>query len=184
MPRPFLIGVTGGTASGKTTLCHDLFNSLKVIDDCVLMSMDNFYRGLTPEEHDNVANYNFDHPDALDFDKMRECLESLLNQEDTEIPTYDFASHQRTDKTVTLKKSNFIFFEGILGFYDPKIRDLMDFKIYVTADDDTRLSRRCKPFVPNMQCTETSPKEEEQQRESSTNTTRLSSLHSMSSLNQ
>ena len=142
MPRPFLIGVTGGTASGKTTLCKEIFNSLKVVQDCILLSMDNFYKGLSDEEHEDADNYNFDHPNALDFDSMHSCIADLMERKDIEIPTYDFASHKRTPVTIPIKSSNFILFEGILALYDPRLRDRMDFKIFVTADDDTRLARR------------------------------------------
>ena len=144
MPQPFLVGITGGTASGKTTLCQEIFKNLKGVHDCVLLSMDNFYYGLSEEDHENADNYNFDHPNSLDFDAMYEALIDLLEYKDVEIPTYDFALHKRTKVTVKVEKSYFILFEGILSLYDERIRDLMDFKIFVTADDDTRLGRRCK----------------------------------------
>ncbi|CAI2372165.1 unnamed protein product [Moneuplotes crassus] len=144
MLKPYFIGITGGTASGKTTLCREIFENLSVIDDCVLLSMDNFYKGLSQEDHDDAANYNFDHPDALDFDEIYEVVLKLLRYEDAEIPNYDFSTHQRTSERTKIYKSYFILFEGILALHDKRIRDLMDLKIFVQEDDDVRLCRRIR----------------------------------------
>lgn len=144
MIKPYFIGICGGTASGKTTLCREIFQNLSVIDDCILLSMDNFYKGLTEEEHDDADNYNFDHPDAIDFDDVYNVLVKLLNHEDAEIPNYDFALHQRTKEKTYLDKSYFILFEGILALHDKRIRDMMDLKLFVHEADDVRLARRIR----------------------------------------
>ena len=91
--KPLFIGVTGGTASGKTSVC-DIIKS-KFNHKCCLISFDSFYKGLSPEEHDDAANYNFDSPNALDFDLAYEKINELLEYKDVNLPIYDFVSHQR-----------------------------------------------------------------------------------------
>lgn len=93
--------------------------------------MDNFYKGLSEEEHEDADNYNFDHPDAIDFDELYEAIKKLVNYEDVDIPHYDFTSHSRRPEKIHVEKSHFILFEGILSLHDKRIRDLMDLKIYV-----------------------------------------------------
>ena len=99
---------------------------------------------LSQEQRENVGNYNFDHPDSLDFDDMYECIKELLDYKDVMIPDYDFSTHSRKAEKIPVKSSHFILFEGILALYDERIRDMMDIKIYVTEDNDTRLLRRIK----------------------------------------
>lgn len=138
--KPLLVGVSGGTASGKTTVCRIITEALGV--NCVLISMDNFYRGLTAEEHEKAADYNFDHPNALDFDELHHCLCSLLAGQATDIPVYDFSTHARTSEHLHLEPADLILFEGIFSLYEERIRDLMSLKIFVQTDDDVRLARR------------------------------------------
>ena len=106
--------------------------------------MDNFYKGLSEEDHKNADKYNFDHPDAIDFDEIYEVVKKLLKYEDAEIPNYDFATHSRTEEKTHIYKSYFILFEGILALHDKRICDLMDLKLFVNEDDDVRLCRRIK----------------------------------------
>ena len=117
---------------------------LCIADDFTILPMDNFYKDLTEEELANVDSYNFDVPASLDFDEMYAALKGLLDYKDVEIPTYCFATNSRLKEKTLIKKSHFILFEGILALYDERIRDMMDFKIYVTEDDDIRLLRRIK----------------------------------------
>ena len=138
--RPLLVGVSGGTASGKTTVCRMITETLGV--NCVLISMDNFYRGLSAEDHEKVADYNFDHPNALDFDELHLCLSSLLAGTPTDIPMYDFSTHARTSERLSIQPAELILFEGIFSLYEERIRDLMSLKIFVQTDDDVRLARR------------------------------------------
>jgi uridine kinase len=93
--KPFLIGVTGGTASGKTTLCAEVSAALNLIQPSTLLSMDHFYFGLSDEDHEDADNYNFDHPKSLDFKEMAKTLKALLRGEDASTPTYNFATHKR-----------------------------------------------------------------------------------------
>ena len=142
--KPYFIGIAGGTASGKTTLCREIIKQLNMVGDFTLLTMDNFYKDLTPEQMADVANYNFDSPDSLDFDEMLEAVKGLLEYKDVEIPDYDFSTNSRKKEKITLKSSHFILFEGILALHDERLRDLMDFKIFVHEDADIRLLRRIK----------------------------------------
>jgi len=142
---PFILGVAGGTASGKTSVCEAIISSLK--DRRVsLVSQDSFYRPLTAEEKETVSEYNFDHPDAFDWALLHEKISELRNQpklgKPVEIPLYDFVTHSRMTETQTIYGADIIILEGILVFYPKELRDLFDMKIFVDADADTRLARR------------------------------------------
>ena len=139
--RPYLIGITGGSGGGKTSVANVLYRCLG-IENCLLFSMDTYYKNLTPEQEKDLNNYNFDTPDALDLDLLSEHLTSLMNWKSIEMPTYDFATNKRQEETIHLKPNKFIIFEGILAFHDKRMRDLMDLKLFIDLDDDTRLSRR------------------------------------------
>lgn len=146
-PPPFIIGVAGGTASGKTSVCDIIISSLK--DHRVsLISQDSFYRPLTEEEKEraNDADYNFDHPDAFDWDLLHQTIEALRNQnkmgKPIGIPVYDFVTHSRLEETRVIYGADVIIMEGILAFYPADLRELFDLKIFVDADADTRLARR------------------------------------------
>ena len=139
--RPFLIGISGGSGGGKTSVANVLHRCLG-IENCLLFSMDTYYKDLTPEQEKNLSNYNFDTPDALDLDLLSEHLSSLMKGKSIEMPTYDFATNKRQKETKHLTPNKFIIFEGILAFYDKRMRDLMDIKLFIDLDDDIRLSRR------------------------------------------
>ncbi|CDF35618.1 unnamed protein product [Chondrus crispus] len=137
---PFIIGVTGGSASGKTTVCEKIIHGLGD-QRCVLVSLDWFYHGLP----DGVlpGTYNFDHPDAFDFEALGSTLESMKTRQPVTVPKYDFARHSRVeDNAADLDAADVIIVEGILTFYDPLIRNLMHMKIFVDEDADICLSRR------------------------------------------
>jgi len=140
---PFVIGVTGASASGKTTVCEKIIQG---IGDhrCVLLSLDWFYHGLPPNV--NSADYNFDHPDAIDFNYLHDVLKLMQNRKQVEVPTYDFRTHSRTDH-VLLNAADVIIVEGILTFYPRFIRKLMHMKIFVEEDADVCLCRRIRRDV-------------------------------------
>ncbi|KAH3766019.1 uridine kinase [Pelomyxa schiedti] len=145
--RAFIIGVAGGTASGKTSLCAQILKSLEVYQTRVaIVAQDSFYKTLTDEERRNVAAKNFDEPAAFDWELMKEVLTKLRHKKKTEIPIYDYCTHsRRTDKTVSLFAQDVILFEGILAFHNEgsvDLRSLMDLAIFVETDNDTRLARR------------------------------------------
>jgi len=144
MKEAFIIGIDGGSASGKTSLAQRIIDMLPG-KRVAIVSQDNFYRGLTPEEQKNAHDFNFDHPDALDFEAMHQVLTDLRHRKRVELPVYDFITHTRSSKTEPMWGMDVIIFEGILVFYDhPKfpLTPLMDLKIFVETDSDTRLARR------------------------------------------
>lgn len=138
--KTLVVGVAGGTGSGKTTLAQAIRDSLQC--DIAYISHDNYYKDLThmtPEERDN---HNFDHPDSLDTDLLLQDLRKLRAGEDVDIPTYDFSTHMRTSKTEKVKSQRIILVEGILIFTHEALREEMDIRIFVDTADDIRLIRR------------------------------------------
>lgn len=144
---PFIIGVTGASASGKTTVCQKIIDGLGD-QRCVLISLDWFYHGV-PSDFD-PASYNFDHPDAFDFQALRNTLAIMKSRRPVSVPMYDFALHCRVpENAAELDVADVIIVEGILTFYDPQIRELMHMKIFVDEDADICLSRR---ITRDVQC--------------------------------
>ncbi|MED6161470.1 Uridine/cytidine kinase UKL1, chloroplastic [Stylosanthes scabra] len=142
--QPFVIGVSGGTASGKTTVCDMIIQQLHD-HRVVLVNQDSFYRGLRPEELERVSEYNFDHPDAFDTEQLLECMGKLIAGQSVQVPIYDFKKHQRcSDSFRQVNASDVIILEGILVFHDQDVRDLMNMKIFVDTDADVRLARRIR----------------------------------------
>lgn len=139
---PFIIGVTGASASGKTTVCEKIINGLGD-QRCVLVCLDWFYRGLPPST--DAASYNFDHPDAFDFNAMRETLEQMILHKPVKVPRYDFTLHKRAETNAAeLDAADVIIVEGILTFYDEGIRNMLHMKIFVEEAADICLSRRLR----------------------------------------
>ncbi|XP_045694474.1 uridine-cytidine kinase 2 isoform X1 [Phyllostomus hastatus] len=147
---PFLIGVSGGTASGKTSVCAKIVQLLGQNEvDCrqkkvVIVSQDSFYRVLTSEQKAKAlrGQFNFDHPDALDNELILQTLRDIAEGKTVQIPVYDFVSHSRKEETVTVYPADVVLFEGILAFYSKEVRDLFQMKLFVDTDADTRLCRR------------------------------------------
>lgn len=144
-PRPLLIGVAGGTASGKSALTDKVVTRLEE-ESCVSVTQDSFYRDLLPGE--DAAKHNFDVPDAFDFDLTYYVLSSLRHGlGGVRIPDYDFVSNSRRPAKhdrILPSAPRIVIFEGILALYDAQIRDLFDLKIFVDADADIRLARRIR----------------------------------------
>ncbi|XAR56825.1 Uracil phosphoribosyltransferase [Bertholletia excelsa] len=144
MPKqPFVIGVAGGAASGKTTVCDMIIEQLRD-QRVVLVNQDSFYRVLTPEELKRVHDYNFDHPDAFDTEQLLCAMEKLKHGQAVDIPKYDFKTYKNVFPARRVNPSDVIILEGILIFHDPRIRDLMNMKIFVDTDADVRLARRIR----------------------------------------
>ena len=143
MKKNILIGIAGGTGSGKTSVANAIlaeFSSSEV----ALIQQDSYYHNLKHLHLDERATVNFDHPDAVDFNKMGKDLELLMADETVQIPIYDFNTHTRTDETLTIGNHHIIVLEGILALFDEKIRNMMDIKLYVDTPDDIRIIRRIK----------------------------------------
>ncbi|KAI2800933.1 hypothetical protein RDWZM_003984 [Blomia tropicalis] len=141
----FIIGVCGGSASGKTTVAKKIIEALDV-PWVTLLSMDSFYKILNEEQHEMAHNneYNFDHPDAFDFDLLIETLRKLKEGKRVEVPIYNFVTHSREKFTKTMYGANVIICEGILIFANQKLVDMMDMKLFIETDSDIRLARRLK----------------------------------------
>ncbi|XP_020222299.1 uridine kinase-like protein 4 isoform X1 [Cajanus cajan] len=140
--QPFVIGVAGGAASGKTQVCDMIIQQLHD-QRVVLVNQDSFYNNLTEEERTRVQDYNFDHPDAFDIGELLRVMDKLKHGEAVDIPKYDFKSY-KSDVLRRVNPSDVIILEGILVFHDPRVRELMNMKIFVDTDADVRLARRIR----------------------------------------
>ena len=142
---PMLIGIAGGTGSGKSTFAEGLKRLFP--DDITIISYDNYYKvqdHLTMEERIRV---NYDCPDSLDTDLLVKHLRRLLTGESVEIPNYDFRVHNRTADTTLIHPTSVIILDGILTFHDERLRELFDIKIFADADADERILRRLRRDV-------------------------------------
>lgn len=138
-----IIGIAGGTGSGKTTVVQQILNELPETEVGVI-SQDSYYRkndGLSYEERSKI---NFDHPRAIDFELLSSHLKELKKGNTIEQPVYSFIKHNRTDDTIVTHPRKVMIIEGILILANPELRDLFDIKIFVHADADERLIRRLK----------------------------------------
>lgn len=139
--RPVVIGVTGGSGSGKTTVSREIIERLKG-ESVVMIPQDAYYKDQSDKSMTQRVATNYDHPDSLDNDLLIAQLKQLLQRKSIEQPTYDYAAHTRSDKTVTVEASDVIIVEGVLLFTEPELRDMLDIKVYVDTDDDLRFIRR------------------------------------------
>jgi len=145
MTRPLMIGVAGGSGSGKTTVARAIHERLGV--DAVFIDQDAYYCDLGHLPLEERIRTNFDHPDALDTDLMVAQLEALAAGRAIDKPTYDFAQHTRAAATVRVESRDVILVDGILLFADARLRRLFDVKVYVDVADDLRFIRRLQRDV-------------------------------------
>jgi len=141
--RPLVVGIAGGTGSGKTTVAHKLASAMPD-GRCVTIEHDAYYRDqghLSPEER---AKINYDHPGSLESSLLIEHLRQLRGGRAVAVPIYDFATHTRRRETRAVEPARVIVIEGILVFTEPELRDQMDIKIFVDTDPDIRLMRRIR----------------------------------------
>ena len=138
-----IIGITGGTGCGKTTVVNQIIKELSG-EEVTVISQDSYYKDLSYLSFSDRTKINFDHPNSSDFDLLKEHLLALREGKDIQSPTYSFVEHNRTNETVLVKPTKVVIVEGILIFVHPDIRELFDIKIFVHADSDERLIRRIK----------------------------------------
>jgi len=138
-----IIGICGGTGSGKTTIANAILQSVNA-DDVVFIQQDLYYRNLKdmPLDYRNAAN--FDHPDAIDNDLLANHLKKLKAGEPVELPIYDFRTHTRLPSTTPIEAKRIVIVEGILIFAEPRLLEQMDIKVFVDTPDDIRFIRRLK----------------------------------------
>lgn len=135
-----VIGIAGGTGSGKTTITEKLKERFS--QDVSVLYHDNYYKKHTGLTYEERCRLNYDHPDAFDTDLIVRDLAALRRGETIHCPTYDYTIHNRSDKTLEVRPTRVIIVEGILIFENPALRDLMDIKIFVDTDADVRILRR------------------------------------------
>jgi len=143
MPKqqgPLIIGVVGGSGSGKTTVARAILASAGV--PAAFIDQDAYYKDLAHLTLDERRQVNFDHPDALDNDLLVDHLKELAGGRAIEKPTYDFAAHTRAAETVRIEPAPIVLVDGILLFNEPRIRELLDIKVFVDVADDIRFIRR------------------------------------------
>lgn len=140
MNNIYVIGIAGGSASGKTTIVNNLYDFFK--NDIELLSHDCYYKAHNDMPLEQRSKLNYDHPTAFDTDLFISDLKKLKNNEAVQRPVYSYSDHNRTAETVTVYPKKVILVEGILILENKELRDLMDTKIYVDADADERLMRR------------------------------------------
>lgn len=141
MSKVTIIGIAGGTGSGKTTLVKRVtaaFNN----EDVLVLNHDNYYKRHDELTYEERCQLNYDHPDSLETDLMVEHLKKLKKGETIECPVYDFTVHNRSDETLVINPARVIIVEGILIFTDPWLREQMDMKVFVDTDADVRILRR------------------------------------------
>lgn len=141
MKNCILIGVAGGSGSGKTTVANNLVKAFKA-EDATLLEQDAYYRELTNMTLEEKAKVNFDHPDSIEFELLKKHIVDLKNGKSIERPIYDFTTHSRKEGSVKINPSKIIVVEGILIFAVPEIRELFDVKIFVDTDADEMILRR------------------------------------------
>jgi uridine kinase len=141
LSRPIVIGITGGTGSGKSTVAKAVFESLPQTNISII-EQDSYYKDQTHISMEERVKTNYDHPLAFDTDLLNKHLVDLLNNKPIEKPIYNFSKHTRETKTVTVYPKDIIILEGIMILEDEKLRELMDIKIFVDTDADVRIVRR------------------------------------------
>ncbi|OAF68730.1 hypothetical protein A3Q56_03519 [Intoshia linei] len=142
--EPFIIGICGGSASGKSTLTRNIENLLEESSSVSIISVDNFYHSLNKDQLKQAMKglYNFDVPSAIDFDSCVKCVMDIKNGRNAQVPLYDFTVHQRKKETLTVLTNDVLILEGFLSFSDRRLLEMMDLKIFVETDCDIRLARR------------------------------------------
>jgi uridine kinase len=144
--KPFIIGVAGGTSSGKTTIAERLVEAMGA-DELALVKLDSYYISRTAQPMEERAAANYDHPSAFDWDLMNEHLGELVERRPAPIPTYDYTIHDRTDSVDWVHPARIIVVEGILVLWNTELRNRFDLKIFVDTPADLRFIRRLERDV-------------------------------------
>lgn len=141
MKRPLLIGITGGTGSGKSTVSKEIFKSIHE-KKITVIEQDSYYKDQSNLTFEERIKTNYDHPFAFDNELMIKQLKDLLDNKPIEKPIYDFEKHTRKKETITVEPKDIIILEGILILSEEEIRNLLDIKVFVDTDSDVRIIRR------------------------------------------
>ncbi|MFB6178032.1 MAG: uridine kinase, partial [Halobaculum sp.] len=141
----FVVGIAGGTGAGKTTVSRLIAES--VGESVTRIPLDNYYQDLSHMDLEERSEVNYDHPDAFEWELLREQLEQLLAGQSVEMPQYDFEIHNRKEERETVEPTEVIILEGILSLYDDEINEMLDLRVYVEKDADVRILRRIERDV-------------------------------------
>lgn len=141
----FVIGIAGGTGAGKTTVARLITES--VGDSVTRIPLDNYYEDQSHLELSERESVNYDHPEAFEWDLLRDHLATLLEGRPIEMPQYDFEIHDRRDETVRVDPTDVVVVEGILALSDERVNEMLDLRLYVEADADVRILRRIQRDV-------------------------------------
>ncbi len=141
MKHSILIGIAGGTGSGKTSMAKNIVRDFDP-KQVVIIEQDSYYFDLKDMPLDSRQHHNFDHPDSYDFDLMKKQIRDLINGQSVEIPIYDYKTHTRSPNAHQVTGHKIIVLEGIMALYDSVLRDMMDIKIFIQTDSDIRFIRR------------------------------------------
>ncbi|MCZ3622764.1 uridine kinase [Lactobacillus mulieris] len=142
LKRPIVIGIAGGSGSGKTTIAHEVARLINDDDHIITLTQDSYYKDNTGIPMSERQKINYDHPDAFDMPLLVAQINQLMHRKAVEMPVYDFTEHTRSSKTIHVEPADIIILEGILVLADEDLRNLMDIKVYVDTDDDIRFIRR------------------------------------------
>lgn len=141
MAKKLLIGIAGGTGSGKSTVAREILKSINA-KNVAIIEQDSYYKDQSHLSFEDRVNINYDHPFAFDNELLIKHLKELLNDKPIEKPIYDFEQHTRKEETITVYPREIIILEGILILNDEEIRNLCDIKVFVDTDSDVRVIRR------------------------------------------
>jgi uridine kinase len=139
-----IVGICGGSGSGKTTIVRKIQEH---VSDFAFIPQDNYYKTALHVSNVNITGFNFDHPSAFDTDLLVEHLSALKEGRAINMPQYDFVHHRRKETTTPVQPTKLILFEGILIFFDKRLRELIDLKLFVDTPDDSRFIRRLERDV-------------------------------------
>jgi uridine kinase len=139
--KPYIVGVAGGSGSGKTYFARELQRKLG-IDNCSILYQDNYYIDQSHRFDGDGGSVNFDHPDSLEFTLLAKHLSKLKKGESVEVPLYEFATHKRLEKTLPFKPSKIILVDGILILNSPEVREQLDEAIFFDTPEELRFERR------------------------------------------
>ena len=142
LKRPIVIGIAGGSGSGKTTIAHEVARLINDDDHIITLTQDSYYKDNTGIPMSERKKINYDHPDAFDMPLLVAQINQLMHRKAVEMPVYDFTEHTRSSKTIHVEPADIIILEGILVLADENLRNLMEIKVYVDTDDDIRFIRR------------------------------------------
>ena len=147
--KPCLIGIAGGSASGKTTISNNIFNSLteKSLRGYII-SIDDFYISTTDEERNDIENIDFDNPKRIDFSELESVLKNVIDRKNVSVPNYDFKTCKRTHNSIiNCKNIDFVIIEGLFCLHNENIRKLLDASIFIDIPDNIRWKRRVERDV-------------------------------------